>query len=440
MTQQLLNHIKRYNLCKISDKILLAVSGGLDSMVMLNLFRHAGFSIAVAHCNFQLRGDESAGDENFIRTTCTNLGLPLHVQAFDTASIAKEEKQSIQVTARELRYDFFQNIVKQYQYDVIATAHHLDDVFETIIINLTRGTGIDGLIGIPVKTNNIIRPLLFASREDLLAYAKQEQLLWREDSSNEKDDYQRNFVRHQVIPLLKKLNPGFNETFKDTHKRVVAGHAMLKMQYDKVRDVIFRTTGNRTYINKQKLFDFAYPAEVLWELLKESGFNYTQCIDIVEVETAGKIFYSHAYQLSIDRSEYILEKRSFATSEIVFIEQGSEEAVRGNEKLKITIVTSEKFLLKKESAIAQLDFDKIEFPLSWRSWQPGDALIPLGMNASKKVSDVLIDAKVALPDKAQVTVLESAGQIIWIVGMRINNRFKVTETTGQVLILELKQG
>ncbi|MBT1702197.1 tRNA lysidine(34) synthetase TilS [Chryseosolibacter indicus] len=438
MIQQFLNHIQHHNLCKTSDKILLAVSGGLDSMVMLHLFHQQGFNIAVAHCNFQLRGEESAGDQEFASQVCSALNIPLFTKVFDTAAIASEKKQSIQVVARELRYAFFQQVLKENNFFAIATAHHLNDVLETVLLNITRGTGIDGLAGIPVKTQNIIRPMLFASRDNLKAYAKKNNLLWREDSSNQKDDYQRNFIRHHVVPLLKKVNPALEETFKDTHERIVSAQALAKKQLESIQNDIFLKSGNRIAIDKRKLSGVGSSEVVLWELLKDYGFNYTQCKDLATCETSGKRFWSADYRITVDRDSFLLDRHADAVKEEIIVNAQSTSVYRAGDTLVLKQIDFADFTLIKNAAIAQLDAEKVTFPLVWRPWKPGDALIPLGMENSKKISDLLIDSKIALPDKEKITVIESRGEIVWVVGMRIHDRFKVTGTTKRVLLLKVE--
>lgn len=437
MIQQFLNHIQRHNLCKTSDKILLAVSGGLDSMVMLQLFSQHNFNIGIAHCNFQLRGEESAGDEAHVKQTCKQLNIPCHTKVFNTKAIAQERKLSIQLAARELRYQYFQELIKQHGYTTIATAHHLNDVLETVILNLTRGTGIDGLTGIPVRTNNIIRPLLFASREWLRNYAVKNNITWREDSSNEKDDYQRNFIRHRVVPLLKEVNPSLEDTFRDTHDRIVMAQLLVRSQLKTISDFLISTNGTRITIDKRNVLELENAHAVLWELLKDYGFNYVQCKDLIQEHIPGKQFYSSKYRIIIDRNSFILEPRKESIPDALTIENTSDVLPRAGESLTFKTVDSNVFKLTKKLSVAQLDADKLVFPMTWRPWKPGDVLIPLGMKTSKKVSDLLIDAKVSLPDKEKITVIESAGEVVWVVGMRINEHYKVTEKTRRVFIIEL---
>jgi tRNA(Ile)-lysidine synthase len=437
VVEQLLNHIRSSSLCKTTDKILLAVSGGLDSMVMFHLLKDAGMTIGVAHCNFQLRGPESNDDELFVRDTCTQYDIPCYVASFDTKKFANESGISIQMAARDLRYAFFQNVVQKYGYDYVATAHHFGDVIESILLNLVRGTGIDGLRGIVGRKQNIIRPMLFANRDMILSYAQTHSILWREDTSNETDDYPRNFIRHQVIPRLEDLNPAFQDNFRSTHERLLAAreYALAFLEGLRSSAMHVRPDGS-VNINIAQIAQVPYPAVLLWELIKDTGFRYDQCKQITAQHQAGKIFFSDTHQLVVDRSTYILEKRRLR--EFASFTIGREQHLAGDKEhgLVLREYSSADFELKKDSRICQVDADKLKYPLVWRRWQSGDYFIPLGMQAEKKVSDFLIDLKIPFNHKADVTVLESGGEIVWIVGYRINERYKVTSQTKHILVVE----
>ena len=435
MTEQLLNHIRRHNLCKTTDKILLAVSGGIDSMVLLHLFRQAGFSIGVVHCNFQLRGEASVADEALVADTCKQQQIPFYVRRFDTENYAWEKSISIQMAARELRYVYFDALLGEHGYQYLATAHHLNDNIETTLLHFIKGTGLDGLVGIPSRKNKIIRPLLFATREMLTAYAALHHILWREDESNTTDDYQRNFIRHQVIPKLKEINPGLEHTFQNTLERLIGAQQLVALSIEQFRKEFIHQRNTSTFIDREKILLSPAPATLLWELIKDKGFNYTQCQDIVGEHQSGTKFYSGAYEFFIDRGQFVLcEKKSDAIAPLT-IEQLPISVKNSAGQLHFEHYPKETFLLEKDTAVAQLDFDKVKYPLVWRAWQPGDFFIPLGMHHSKKLSDFLIDAKIPLPEKEKVTVLESDGTIIWVVGLRIHDHFKVTGQTSRVLTL-----
>lgn len=436
--EQLLNHIHRYTLCKTTDKILLAVSGGLDSMAMFRLLKEAGLPVAVAHCNFQLRGADSDGDEELVRATCQQYNTPFFVRRFETAGYASQQGISIQMAARELRYVYFNELLDTHGYDYVATAHHFNDVIETTFLNLIRGTGIEGFTGIAPKNGKIIRPLLFATREMLLAYVLSNQVPWREDSSNDTDDYQRNFLRHQVIPRLLELNPNFEETFRDTHERLLGSRDLTRAFLKTFQASAVQVSDNKTTIDIRKLRQSESPAVILWEIIKEFGFNFDQSRQVIRDHQPGKIFLSASHQLLVDRQQYIIGKNEDADLRSVFIENGEQTAFNAGFTLTLKEVPDADFELIKDQAIAQVDADQLQYPLIWRTWRAGDYFMPLGMRQEKKLSDFLIDLKIPFNDKADITVLESGGHIMWVVGFRISERFKVKAHTKRILIIEPK--
>ncbi len=437
MLQQLLNHIGEHALCKTTDKILLAVSGGLDSMVMFHMMRRAGFSVAVAHCNFQLRGKEADADEAFVRAACARWGVPFFVKRFDTADYARTQGISTQMAARELRYDWFDELLRAQRGDLLATAHHFSDVTEGVFLNLIRGTGIDGFSGVAVRKGNIIRPMLFATRKMIAAYAAGENVEWREDASNASDEYQRNFVRHQLLPRMEELNPAFESGFRDTRDRLLGArdlmHAYLEIFRHKAVEV--RDDGT-VRIDMLQVRASPSPGVLLWELIKDMDFRYDQCRKIVEDHQAGKIFTSATHRLVVDRTHYIIEHREPSTFESLVIEKDQRQAGRPPFVLSLSEVGRDGFELVKDSSLAQLDADRLTFPLVWRRWEAGDYFAPLGMAQDKKVSDFLIDLKIPFNSKADVTVLVSGRDIVWIVGLRISDRYKVTDATKRILLIK----
>jgi tRNA(Ile)-lysidine synthase len=437
VVEQFLNHIHRHQLCKTTDKILLAVSGGVDSMVMLDLFIKAGYEVGVVHCNFMLRGEESDGDEHMVKQVSEDLKIPFFSKRFETERLAEEHGMSIQVMARELRYRFFNETLSAYDYDLIATAHHVNDNLETIFLNLVRGTGFEGLAGIPMKNGNIIRPLLFASHSKLREHALSNDLRWREDSSNATDDYNRNFLRHLVIPRLKEINPSLEETFGVNVERISAGISLARKALHDIRSNLMTEEENRIAIDRKKLTVHEHPPVILWEMIKTHGFNYEQCKLIVKDHQPGKRFFSGNYRLTVDRDFFLLEKMEFPHFDSIMVQADQLFVSNGGKKLVFHYENIRNFKLKKDRQIAQLDADKVKFPLLWRPWKAGDILMPLGMKNEKKVSDLLIDAKVSLSDKERITVLESSNEIIWLVGIRIHEHYKVSNDTARVLIIEM---
>ncbi len=436
VVEQLLNHINRFALCKNTDKILLAVSGGLDSMVMLHLMRKAGFHVAVAHCNFQLRGLDSNSDEDHVREACEKTGVQFHSSGFNTQAYAMQKGISVQMAARDLRYNYFQGLLESQGFDYLATAHHLDDTIETIFLNLIRGTGIQGLTGIPVRTEKIIRPLLFATRKMLVDYAIDQGVRWREDSSNLSDDYQRNFFRHQIIPKILEINPNFQETFRDTQERLAGAVNMNKAFLKTLESSALQVKGDIRMIDIEKINESPSPTVILWEFLKDLGFNFDQCRQISQGHQAGKLFYSHSHKLLIDRQNYLISKKTEAFFTSVTIDPGERMVGNARCKLMFTEASNQGFELRKNPTLAQVDADLLHYPLTWRTWQAGDYFMPLGMRQEKKLSDFLIDLKMPFNEKADVTVLESGGKILWVVGFRISEGFKVTPETQRVLIIE----
>lgn len=418
-------------LCNHEQKILLAVSGGVDSMVMLHLFHKAGYKVGVAHCNFQLRGAASDEDEHFVEQVCQQLKVPFHIKRFETNNYAAVNKLSIQMAARELRYTWFHELVQSHMYDCLATAHHLNDNLETTLLNFIRGTGIMGMRGIPPKIDNTIRPLLGFTKKELVSYAKENNILWREDTSNESDDYDRNLLRHQVIPRLQELNPALEETFKRTNQRLHGAAAIFQLGLHHLHQQFVSQEKDRLTISTELLQHISFPEVVLWELLKDYGFNYTQCADAVAAANqSGKLFLSPGYQLTIDRKAWIIAP----------IPEGLKALeVKANDKkvtfgsLEMTIRRGSNSAFSDYAMEAILDADKITFPLLWRRWKEGDVFIPLGMTNKKKLSNFFIDTKVPRTDKDVATVLECNGEIIWVVGYRIDNRYKITHQTTNVL-------
>lgn len=421
-----------YKLCTKDDRILLAVSGGVDSMVMLDLFHTAGFNVGVAHCNFQLRGEESEQDEHFVQEVSNHLKIPFYAIRFDTNNYAAEHGLSVQVAARKLRYDWFEELAEKNGYNLLATAHHLNDNLETTLLHLVRGTGISGLKGIPQKINRIIRPLLKFTSEELISYARVRNLQWREDVSNLSDAYDRNFIRLNIIPQLKKLNPALEDGFLKSNERILGAVEIFEMGLHRLKKEFVRKIDGDIRIEKAILTVTNFPQVLVWELIKEYGFNYTQCKDAVLASeaTPGKQFIAAGYKLTIDRDCWIISQWAEETGQVK-IELKDSNACLGNLKLNIEHQVRGEIL--NDPWAAHLDAAAIKFPLTWRRWRDGDYFVPLGMNHRKKISDFLIDNKVSRADKERVTVLESDGNVIWVPGHRTDNRYKVTDHTQRII-------
>ncbi|WP_297093382.1 tRNA lysidine(34) synthetase TilS [uncultured Draconibacterium sp.] len=438
MYDQFINNIKEKQLIKPEQKVLLAVSGGIDSMVLLHLFERSGFEYGIAHCNFRLRGDESDGDEAFVHEQVEQHGTPAHFETFDTKEYASLKGISIEMAARELRYDFFERIRKEYEYDCIVTAHHQDDLIETFFLNLSRKTGIKGLTGIKEKKGKLVRPLLFASREDIEKYAAENYISYREDSSNNEVVYQRNFLRHKILPLFSELNPAFKKNF-------MASVDNLKVAYDVYENAIgneiqevLTDEKEQSVISISALQNSPHPKTVLLEILSGYGFN-ASVVDAVyqSLETlSGKQFFSKTHRLVKDRDVLFIQEISNDEERVYYIEEDDMELFAPF-SISIERLDGKDFSIIKDANIACIDLDEVQFPLLMRKWQQGDYFQPLGMTGFKKVSDFFIDQKMPLHEKENTWLLCSGKKIVWIMGQRLDNRFKVTDATKQVLKIEI---
>ncbi len=443
MLPAFLTYINEQKLFSEKDTILLAVSGGLDSMVLLNLFAQTQHRFSVAHCNFQLRGPESEKDEKFVQDWCEKHSIQCFSTRFDTKNIAHSQQISIEMAARNLRYEWFGRLRKEYGFDYVATAHHLNDSIETILLNLTKGTGISGIRGILPKNKQIIRPLLFASRENILDYAIKENLAWREDSSNQSNDYQRNLLRNKVIPLLKQINPNLEKTFERNIERLLGLEMDFFAHLNQFRLDAIQENNGRIYIHIQKINDLSAPQYYLEEILKEFGFNFQQAKAITKSleSISGKIFYSEKYRLLKDRDFLIISpivgSSEASEQEIVLNHLESSQTIplkQGTLRFEIYRNNGSSPILKQSNPnMALLDLDKIHFPITIRKWQKGDFFIPLGMKGTKKISDYLVDKKISRDEKEQILVFCSGNKIAWLINQRIDERFKLQENSQNIL-------
>ncbi|MCK6608712.1 MAG: tRNA lysidine(34) synthetase TilS [Flavobacterium sp.] len=429
------SHIEQ-NFAQLKDKkLLLAVSGGIDSMVLLDLFYKLRFDICVVHCNFQLRGIESDGDEMLVREICQDLYIPYLIETFDTLEFAKINKLSIQLAARKLRYDWFQEIISL-GFDYVLTAHHLDDNVETFLINFTRGTGLEGLTGIPVQNGNIIRPLLPFSREEIENYAKEYNIQWREDSSNASDKYFRNKLRHDIVPILKELNTGFLDSFQNTLNHLQQAESLVddasKLVYKKVVEV----KENQLEIHLKPLLQFKNYKAFLYQWLKEYGFSaWNDIYDLVKAQS-GKQVFSETHILLKDREKLILSERNSTDKSEVFIIESIESKVNIPLKLRFSKAVN---IFETHSNCIFVDESKLKFPLTIRKWQKGDYFYPSGMNGKKKLSKYFKDEKYSLLDKENQWLLCSEDQIVWVIGKRADNRFTSNETTQNNIKIVLEE-
>jgi tRNA(Ile)-lysidine synthase len=405
---------------------------------MAELFHQAGFTFAIAHCNFHLRGDESDRDEKFVRSLAANYGVRLFVEHFNTTSFARKNKLSIQMAARELRYRWFDKLLDQEGYDGVATAHHLDDQIETFFINLSRGTGIAGLHGILPKQGKIIRPLLFATRAELEKYARENQVLYVEDSSNRSLKYTRNRIRHRIIPEFEKLNPSFREAMQETIYKIRDAEDIFNGIVDKEKKRLLVPTESGWKIEIAELKKLSPIMTWLYALL--SGFDFTSAVadDILASleEQPGKMFHSPTHRLVKDRGHLLIAPNFMDDPDIrfeVYPDSGGDLPVR----FEFQMIPGKPADLRTGSETIFLDHDKLELPLTIRRWREGDHFIPFGLKNRKKLSDFFIDMKFSLIQKENTWLLCSGEDIVWIVGVRPDERFKVTDDTKKVLQVRL---
>ena len=436
----LIPFIKQHALFLPEERILLAVSGGRDSVLMAHLFNEAGFSFGIAHCNFNLRDEESKKDEQFTSNLAANLDVPFFTTTFDTVKYAQQQRISIQMAARDLRYQWLEQIRCDFDFQYIAIAQHQNDVIETMILNLTRGTGIAGLHGILPKKGNIIRPLLFLNREEITKIVENKGFLYREDSSNESDKYSRNKIRLEVIPVLKELNPSLEQTFEANRKRFGELEIVLERRLEELKSELFKEIKVDEYDITLKALKSLHPIDtLLYGLFHPFGFTESVLHDfkLSWDGEPGKVFSSVTHDLNLDRNKVILTRKKNNTQEYANVEE-AKTSVKWKEKLyRGDAISIEHFTLTNKSSVAQLDLDLLTFPMTLRSWKEGDRFQPLGVKGTKKLSDFFIEQKIPLNRKKDIGILENGnGDIIWIAGFRINELYKVTTNTKKVFIFE----
>ena len=417
-----------------ADKILLTVSGGKDSMTMLHLFRSANLFFEVAHCNFKLRGEEANKDEAFIRQYCTNNNIEFHSVAFNTNENAQENGVSIQMAARDLRYTWFEEIRKENNFNFIATAHHKNDIAETMLINLTKGTGIAGLHVIRNKRDSIIRPLLCFDSVEIDSYVKENEIQFRQDQSNSDTKYTRNSIRHNVIPELEKINPSFIETVVTASVQFSELEEIVSQKIEEEKRQLFVQDGEGFKIDINLLKELSPLKTYLYYFLKVFNFNAADVSDVINgfEGQSGQVFYSSSHQIVKDRTHLLLNKIVKVETEELEIHSIKDFPF----DCDIVNITSD-FKIEKSSSFAYLDADKVKFPMRLRTWTEGDFFRPLGMKGNKKVSDFLIDQKVSVVAKKTVKVLVQAEEIVWLVGHRISDKYSVSSSTKRVLKLSI---
>ncbi len=446
MEKKLALYISKHCLFAKNEKVLVAASGGVDSMVLCHLFKKSNTDFGIAHCNFKLRGKDSDEDEAFVKKTAYQWGVPYFTASFDTEKFAAQQKISIQLAARQLRYEWLWKICNDEGFDKLATAHHLDDNIETVLFNFAKGTGIKGMRGIFPKKNKLIRPLLFATKKEVLEYAENNEIQYREDSSNISEKYTRNKIRHQIIPVLETINPSFQHSAGETIRHLREVELLYEYAIGRLKSEIVKPEFNEEgklicqKILIKKLLSSPAPSTVLFELLKPYGFNNTHTCQILQSidNQPGSFFFSNEYRLLIDRTYLILEEYKDINKSIhIELEPGQSTYSIPDGKLTFKELEGSPVAFPKNNQLTIFDADKIVWPITLRHWQSGDVFQPLGMSGRrKKLQDLFTNEKLSRSEKEKVWVMESGGNICWVVGIRSDERFKVTDETVRYLVVE----
>lgn len=423
------------------EKLLIAVSGGIDSVVLCELCKQSGFDFAMAHCNFQLRAEESDQDEAFVRELARRYDVGLHVKQFDTKGYAEERHVSIQVAARELRYGWFEELLLTAgnERDLLLTAHHADDNIETILMNFFKGSGINGLKGILPRQNHVVRPLLFATKEQIIAFCSQQQLLYREDSSNSSDKYTRNYFRNQLIPGIEKVFPQVRENLLHNAVRFRGINAIYNAAIEKMKQKLMLRKGNEWHLPVIRLTQTESVDTVLYEIIKGFGFtaHQTEAVKKLLYSESGKYVESASHRIFRNRKWLILAP--LHNMEVSHVLISKEESTILFSSGALEVGKCEKpGKLENDVLVAQIDARNLCFPLLLRKWKKGDYFYPLGMSKKKKLSRFFTDQKMSLTQKENAWVLESNKQIVWVVGKRIDERFKLKESTTLSLRFRLR--
>lgn len=439
MVNRFIQYVKEHNLFENNQTILLAVSGGIDSMILCDLFLKSNFKFAIAHCNFHLRGEESNRDERFVREYAQKNNIKIHVKDFDTYSYMKEKGKSMQVSAREMRYSWFNELLKEEGYSYIATGHHIDDSIETFFMNILRGTGIAGLHGILQKVNLVIHPLLFTGRAEIVNYQKENKLEFVEDSSNATTKYTRNKIRHELIPLVKEIAPNFDKIISKEIERFRETEVVFRSVINDAKTELLEIENQTIKISIEKLKSYVPQKIFMYEILSDFGFNEATINSIKDalLETSGKQFYSETHRLVKDRDYLLIVKNKPQNLNQYLIEE-SQTSVYSPIILHMEILKDLQYVkIPKNKEVAMLDYDKLTFPLILRKWKKGDSFFPYGLQGEKKISEFYKNLKYSILDKENQWLLCSENDIIWVVGQRIDDRYKITKSTKTIYKIEL---
>ena len=433
VVEKVKRYIQENELMGDCTTVVVGFSGGADSMALLDILVRLGYSCVAAHCNFHLRGEESDRDARFAQQWCKERSIQFEIVDFDTVGYADSHKISIEMAARDLRYGWFEELRQRYDSDAIAVAHHKDDSVETMLLNLSRGTGISGLRGILPKNGYVVRPLLAISREEIEQYLKRKDIPYRTDSTNKEDIYRRNYIRLNIIPALRKLNPSVSEALFRTSKNLAEVEKIYRNAiYASIKKVL-----NDGRIDINLLMEEVSPQAVLYEILSPMGFTPSVVDDVAQSVYAesGRVFYSDTHRLIKDRDCFIIDEWSDRDDDGVFYIDDAQSELKTPVSLVLqTIPRPEVF--DKSNRVLYVDRNKLVFPLMLRRWEHGDWFIPFGMKGRKKVSDYFTDQKLSVKDKEEIWLLFSDDKLVWIVGHRSDNRFRADDTTTEVLRVE----
>jgi len=441
LLEKFIQYNKKENLFQSKDKLLLAVSGGIDSVVLGALCKEAGYDFAITHCNFKLRGADSDSDEKFVQQLAETYKVPFYITSFDTAIIAATKKKSIEEVARDLRYEWFAGIAKEYGFQFILTAHHADDNIETVAMNFFRGTGIKGLRGILPKHGNIVRPLLFARRSALEAFVQTNNMAFVTDHTNAENDYTRNYFRNEILPLVSNSFPQAKYNILKNIQRFTETEILYQQAIDIHIKKLLTHKGNEVHIPVLKLLKVVPLATVMYEVIKEYGFTAHQADEAVLLlqRETGKYVSSATYRIIKNRQWLIIAPLQNTEAHNILVEEKDASIIFEAGELQLEMLDAIDFQPIANNLIATLDAAEITFPVLLRKWKMGDYFYPLGMKKKKKVNRFLNDIKLSLTHKENTWVLEMDKKIIWVVGLRIDDRFKVTGNTKKIMQITFKK-
>jgi tRNA(Ile)-lysidine synthase len=439
MQQKVQTYIQKHRLLTPDGTIIVGVSGGIDSVVLLHLLISLGYSCVIAHCNFHLRMDESNRDEEFVRNLSHSYSIPFYHIDFDTIGYAEQHKISIEMAARDLRYAWFGDLTEKLDAQAVAIAHQADDSIETMLMNLVRGTGLRGLTGIFPRNNKVVRPLLCCTRSEIENYMLKNRLEYVEDSSNLKNEYQRNRFRNEILPLLIEINPSVRENLYRSIENLEGNLAIYEQAIEKIKELIIKKNKTTVKMDIELIQQQVHIPAVMFELLYPFDFHPSLIKEITDslVGESGKIFYSDTHRLIKDRKYLIITPKEEIINEYYTINQTDEE-IDFPIKLKINKRSvTHGFKISKQKNCIHVDASKLSFPLQIRHWKDGDWFFPFGMNNKKKISDFFIDSKLSLDQKEKSWLLVSGNDIVWIIGQRLDNRFRVNNETKEVVEITL---